>query len=725
MRWKAGMAVRRGVLASALLLLGAGPAALAQAAPAPAAREGPQPAFAGSAQVLSVDVPVQVVRDGEPVRGLEASDFEVWDGRRKLPVTGFEALDLSSPSGPAGRTAGVPAAARRHFLLVFDLAFSGPKAVTRARQAAIGLLPKLHPTDLVAIATYSASGGPQLVLGFTADRRQIQSAISSLGLPNLMVRPADPLRLVLEEVLGANNAATGGPPATRDPLAEATDGAYGGKFTGVTDPVERAEKSAQKTRIELFARSFSELARQVAMIEGRKYLVFLSEGFDVEIIQGTLDPNRQEEMREESVNGESWRISPEERYGRVETANAVERMLEELRRADCVVQAVDIGGVRAGADQGPVRVGGRDSLLVMARGTGGELYESFNDLGVAMAQMLKRTSVTYVLAVQPDRPREEGEYHRLRVELVKPLRGVRLAHRPGYYPPKPYVEQDPIQKLLEAANLVMSGEEIDAVPAQVLAAPFKAGEKAYVPVIVEIDGPALLTGQQPPTLPVEIYAYALDDVGAVHDFFTQTIGLDLTKASSPLRQGGVKFFGHLDLLPGDYSLRVLVRNAVSGATGMRVLPLHVPAFAGEPSLMAFVPDLGDRWLKVQEEPREAGQATPPYPFLMRNQPFIPAVRPVLAPGRDARLVLAGSGLGGSPWKARAAVVGADGREIPAGEVEVTDRRTGAEGTPDRAIASVRLPDLAPGEYTLRITRVGPPDATASLRFTVPAPRPRG
>src|SRR5206468_8383896 len=67
--------------------------------------------------------------------------FEVWEGRRKLPLTGFEVLDLAAGagSGPAGRPAGVPsvpAAARRHFLFLFDLAFSEPRSVVRARQAA-------------------------------------------------------------------------------------------------------------------------------------------------------------------------------------------------------------------------------------------------------------------------------------------------------------------------------------------------------------------------------------------------------------------------------------------------------------------------------------------------------------------------------------------------------------------------------------------------------------
>ncbi|HKI02360.1 MAG TPA: hypothetical protein VKK31_10290, partial [Thermoanaerobaculia bacterium] len=65
--------------------------------------------------MLSVDVPVQVVRDGVPVRGLTAADFEVWEGRRRVPVAGFEALDLQGLAG-SGRAAGLPSAARRHFL---------------------------------------------------------------------------------------------------------------------------------------------------------------------------------------------------------------------------------------------------------------------------------------------------------------------------------------------------------------------------------------------------------------------------------------------------------------------------------------------------------------------------------------------------------------------------------------------------------------------------------
>src|SRR5262249_10809047 len=150
-------------------------------------------------QVLSVEVPVQVVRDGQPVRGLTAADFEVWEGRRRVPLTGFEALDVAAAKGPAAARTPVPAAARRHFLLLFDLAFSDPKPIARPRAAGTRLITQLQPSDLAAVATYSAPRGPQLVLGFTSDRRQLDNALGSLGLPDLITRPMDPLRLVLEE----------------------------------------------------------------------------------------------------------------------------------------------------------------------------------------------------------------------------------------------------------------------------------------------------------------------------------------------------------------------------------------------------------------------------------------------------------------------------------------------------------------------------------------------
>src|SRR6202035_724310 len=94
---------------------------------------GEKQAFNEATSVTAVEVPVTVInKDGKPVRGLTAADFEVYDGRSQQKVTGFDVVDLGAlpkdEAGAAPRPA-VPIAARRHFLLLFDLSFFQPRSL--------------------------------------------------------------------------------------------------------------------------------------------------------------------------------------------------------------------------------------------------------------------------------------------------------------------------------------------------------------------------------------------------------------------------------------------------------------------------------------------------------------------------------------------------------------------------------------------------------------------
>ncbi len=691
-----------------------------------------QQTFSESTQVLAVEVPVQVVKDGEPVRGLTAADFELYDGRRKVPVTGFEVLDLAAPAPPgavAAAAAPVPVSARRHFLLLFDLSYSEPKSILKARAASQQLVDSLHPTDLVAVATYSIQQGPQLVIGFTPDRQQIAAAIDTLGVPKLIDRAPDPLKLVLNQAFVTQNQ---GAPLPGKPAA---NGARAAKEEALLDTLatfaastEHAERTAQTQYVLGLTRSFADLARLMASVGGRKYVVYLSEGYDSSLVAGKVasGPQSAEDEQPAQDIGDFTRITAntdatgnDDRFGNTRAQNAVEKMLESFRRSDCVIQAVDIGGLRAGNDQGTGSKGaGRESLFNMAKSTGGELFENYNDLSAAMGQMLRRTGVTYVLTFQPD-VKPDGSFHSLKVELKNAPRGARVVARPGYYAPVPYKQQPVQQKLLEAASDLMSHDS-GGIATAVLAAPFSlGGPQAYVPVVIEVDGPTLLAGKQDPRLPVEIYIYALDSNGTIQGFLTETIGLDLTKVEPLLRQSGLKFFGHVDLPPGTYSLRTLVRNGTTGETGLRVSELKVPAVAtGEAALLPpLFQEPPGRWVPVRENPKEGKQL--PYPFMLKSQPYIPASRPVLTPGQESRLVLVGYNLKPGDWKAHAQVMSADGKEIPGGAFKVIDKDTG------RAQAALLAtfqppPALPPGSYSLRVTLTdgGGREETSATPFTV-------
>jgi hypothetical protein len=103
-----------------------------------------------------------------------------------------------------------------------------------------------------------------------------------------------------------------------------------------------------------------------------------------------------------------------------------------------------------------------------------------------------------------------------------------------------------------------------------------------------------------------------------------------------------------------------------------------------------------------------------------QRPYIPAARPDLHPGEEARLSLVGWHLRPGDVKADALILTADGNEAGTGEIRVLERQVGQTGEPDRIAAGFRPPRLAPGEYHLLVTLTDPTGAsqTTTADFAV-------
>jgi hypothetical protein len=211
-----------------------------------------------------------------------------------------------------------------------------------------------------------------------------------------------------------------------------------------------------------------------------------------------------------------------------------------------------------------------------------------------------------------------------------------------------------------------------------------------------------------------MFVYAFDKAGTIQDYISQNLGFEVAKVQQALQATGFKFFGHLELPPGDYTVRVLVRNGNTGESGLRIVPVHVPSFAGSEAalLPPFVPEPPGRWLMVREQPRgDYKQAA--YPFMLAGTPYIPASRPVLASGEETQLALVGYSLGDGQLEAKARVLSADGKELGPATIQVLKREAGAK--PSRLVANVTPPKLSPGEYRLEV-RIG--THTSSTPFVV-------
>lgn len=696
------------------------PLLLAVCSPAASAQIAEQ-TFEETSQVVAVEVPVNVVdRDGKPVRGLTADDFEVFDAGQRQKVTGFEVVDLRTRDLVDGTAspqeqAGVPFA-RRHFLLLFDFSFSSPTATLKARMAARDfMLTGLHPSDLAAVATYSVEHGPQLVVTFTPDRAQLARAIDTLGMKRGYKEgfTQDPLRFMVEPPISAQLDMGSGGSQGPDLRAQQEQAALE-YWQGIASVADRDERSFERSRITTFTKALSAMAKTLNSVAGRKHIVLFSEGFDSKLMMGRSDTTS-EDARTDEVNafrGRVWMSDSDQRFGNTELQGDVKRMVEEFKRADCVIQAVDIGGLRTTAEAGGGggRSTGHEGLFYIANETGGELFKDTNNLGTQLQSVLERTSVTYLLTFERSDLKIDGSYHRLRVKAKLP-QGARLSHRVGYYEPRPFKELDPLEKSLLASNGIMNAEPKRDLDLNLLVAPFRSSEKmAYVPVIIEVPGRKLLDGHSADRLNVEFYAYVNDRKGAMLDYFSEVVSMEIGRGRQGLQQGGIKYYGHFDLSPGDYSVRVLVRNADTGRTVVSLMQVEVPAYTvDDPVLLPpFFMEEQRSWILVRESSEVSGRQTVVYPFTVKGEPYVPSAKPMLKLESQARLCLVAYNLSPGHVAVDVQVTGADGTALPGGRIAGTVERTatGISGV-DKLLATFEPTGLVAGDYVLQVGVTNP------------------
>ncbi|HVR41650.1 MAG TPA: VWA domain-containing protein [Thermoanaerobaculia bacterium] len=572
-------------------------------------------AFAQSRETVTVsvvEVPVTVLdAAGNPVRGLTAANFELIDEGKSRAITSFDVFDFASEESMKSASPMNPAA-RRSFMLLFDLSFSSPASLIKAQDAARAFVEQnAGKRDLVAVGTVDVDKGFRLLSAFTTDREIVRAAI---GDP-MNFKAFDPLQIA---GAGQGNTDTGNSNAGQ---------AGRGVDAEIREMTRRGallDDQYNRARVEKQITNFGGLARALRGVAGRKQIVLLSEGFDPRFVQGReVRSVREQQVENEAASrGQIWNIDSDSRFGSAEGLNLLGKMADVFRRSDVILHAIDIQGVRATTDmRNGAKVNSGDALFMVANPTGGHVFRNTNDLKDDFARMLKQQEVVYVLAFSAPTT-TPGKAHSLKVRL-RNVPDAHIVYRSGYFEAG---GEGQIERSLSNAEIIMNDMPVDDLHVAALAAPFPTTDaNAQVPVILEIEGKELATSGRDNLATAEIYVYAFDADGKVRDSLFQRMGLDLTKVGAKLRAGGgIKYYGTLSLPPGSYAVKSLVRVLETESKGYARADVVVPGASEVAVSQPFFWETQSQWLMVKGGSHDKTNAG--YPFVVNDETFIPRVR---------------------------------------------------------------------------------------------------
>src|SRR5438552_4829819 len=575
--------------------------------------------------VSVVEVPVTVVgHDGNPIRGLTAANFEVLDEGKKRAITSFDAIDFMS-TNIAQAISPLNPAARRNFMLVFDLGFSSPKSIQRAQDAARAFVAKsVQARDRIAVATLDTERGFRLLTAFTTDRALIAQAIDNpkafksndplqvAGFTPFEHREFNPVVRAIDRDAAPDGLSKGDSAQLERTIEE----------NNMADDTRRYEDSFRRQRIDRTINTLGALSSVMRSVTGRKQIVLLSEGFDPKLVQGRdahVSQEVAEESATESIRGEVWRVDNDKKFGNTASLQLLSSFADACKRADVVLHAIDIKGVRVdNTTEAGLNRDSNEGLHLLADATGGTVFKNTNDLGSAFSRMLHEQEVVYVLAINTP-ANEPGKFHALKVKLVNVPGGAKLSHRSGYF--ETGAETDAERTLTTAEIIINDLPQSDLRIASV-AAPFPgSADKAQVPVIVDINGADLIAKSEDESIVADVYIYAFDSNGIVRDSLYQRLTLDANKVGDKLRAGGLKYYGTLSLPPATYAVKTLVRLPEQRKNGFARVDLVVPQRNEMAMSRPLFFEDTSRWVLVKGASHDAAG---PYPFTIGDSTFIPS-----------------------------------------------------------------------------------------------------
>jgi len=518
--------------------------------------------FRAKTELVLVNVTVRD-KNGNLVRDLKRDDFTVLEDNKPQQVISFDlentdaVLSTAATEAPLLRAtqphgndvqqaiATRPLKDRRLIVLFFDLSSMQPDEIDRATNAAQNYVDKqMVAADLVSVVSLGST--LSVNQDFTSDRALLKKALQDFN-------------------LGQGGGFEEGSTGTTEGTAET-----GGSFA-----VDDTEYNIFNTDRRLQA--LRSIADKLTPIEEKKSLIYFSSGMD--------------------------------RTG-IENQSQLRSATNAAVKANMAIYTMDIRGLQAlvpGGEAQSASLRGtspysgkstlsqydsnfttQETLVTLAGDTGGKAFLDSNDFSRVFTGVQQDSSVYYLLGYHSNNPARDGRFRRITVKINRP--GLKLDFRRGYYAPADFQHATRDDRERQLDEELASDLSTTDLPVYLSAAYFRISErKFYVPVSLVVPG-----SQIPFTRNNDQDKATLDVLGIVTDTEKRPVGqirdtVKLTLNTSQLVQRkNVQYNNGFVLPPGQYHLKVVVRENQSGRLGSFETDLTVPDLKTAPLKMSSI-----------------------------------------------------------------------------------------------------------------------------------------
>ena len=525
---------------------------------------------------ILVQVPVVVTdKSGKHILDMSLDDFQLYEDGKAKKITSFEEVEpaqtpLTTPPSANGEFSNLAAASeapRTVTIIALDTVNTPFLDQAYGRKQIIRYLAENVTSDQVIALVAITSKGLKPIHALTSDPKILVDALKKVNgeIPSLQGTDVD-TQAVAAGVDGFAPRAIEAVGLGTDPNLALEDFVLRGDATLVRMQQDRA--------IEITMRSFLTLAWSLSGIPGRKSLVWATSGFPFYIDQpsavpvGYLAALYEETMQ--ALNDAEISIYPVDVRGLVNYSPSADVTYAPRNSSNLSGSAY----AASLASRSWLHNSTLDTLRDFAEMTGGRAFYNSNDITGGVRRAANDSSSYYLLGYYLDTTNTKPGWRKLKVSTHR--KNIEIRARNGFFVTNA-TANPAVSRRADMQFAVTSPFESTGIGITVKwLSDTTDGDKKKVGFVMTLPGDSFAQVQEDkPGFDLDVLSVAIKD-GVAANSLSQTVrGTPTAETLAKLKAGGLAYKNAIELPPGKYTVRFVVRDNLNGKIGSVSAPLTV------------------------------------------------------------------------------------------------------------------------------------------------------